>query len=181
MRYFILCVGMLLPLFSYAVEPAQCAPLFNTNMRLLHSDKMVNVCDLVKNHPVLIVNTASHCGFTPQFKGLEHIYQAYKDKGLVVLGFASDDFYQEANDENEAATICYVNFGVTFTVFAPTHVRGSDVNPVFAVLNKATSSPSWNFNKYLVDSHGKVVKKFGSMTKPDDADFIKAVESLIAQ
>lgn len=157
-----------------------CPAMFNTDMRLLHSDKSVNLCDVVQGHPVLVVNTASHCGFTPQFKGLEKLHQAYKDKGLVVIGFASDDFYQEANSEAEAATICYVNFGVSFTMVSPSHVRGDKANSVFAAINAQSSSPSWNFNKYLVDANGKVVAHFGSRVVPDDAKVLAAIDALLS-
>ena len=160
---------------------AACPAMFNVSMRLLHSQKSVNVCDIVRGHPVLVVNTASHCGFTPQFKGLEALHEKYKDKGLVVLGFASDDFWQEDKSEAEAAKICYVNFGVTFTVFAPTAVRGDDVNHVFAELNKQAGKPSWNFNKYLVDANGKVIEHFGSRVKPDSPKLTSAIDALLEQ
>jgi glutathione peroxidase len=128
----------------------------------------------------LIVNTASHCGFTSQFKGLEELNQQYKEKGLVIVGFASDDFKQEDNDESAAAGICFINFGVTFTMLAPTHVRGDQANDVFKYLNSAAGAPKWNFNKYLLGKDGKVIQHFGSMTSPDASALKKAIEEALA-
>jgi glutathione peroxidase len=125
------------------------------------------------------VNTASHCGFTKQFSGLEALHQKYKDRGFEVVGFASDSFKQESDTEEGAAEVCYVNYGVTFTMIAPTPVRGDDANPVFQHLNQAKSAPMWNFNKYLVDRQGNVIEKYGSMTRPEDADLAAAIEALL--
>jgi glutathione peroxidase len=181
MRLMMMLLLASLSVFVQAQTPVQktCAAMFNTEMRLLHSDKSVNLCDVVKNHAVLVVNTASHCGFTPQFKGLEKLHQTYKDKGLVVLGFASDDFYQEDDSESEAAKICYVNFGVTFTMLAPSHVKGDKANKVFAAINKQSKAPSWNFNKYLIDANGTVLEHFGSRVKPDDIKLAAAIEAAL--
>ena len=158
---------------------AECPDYLNHDLRKLHSRDMVNLCEVGAGKPMLIVNTASHCGFTPQFKELEVVYQQYRDKGLQVVGFASDDFKQEAKDEQKAADICYVNYGVTFTMLAPSHVRGKEANPVFLELANQSKAPSWNFNKYLVDSTGKVVKRFDSSTTPDSAVMRQAIESVL--
>ncbi len=175
----VLLAGMSMFVQAESTAKTECAAMFNTTLRVLHSEKSVNLCDVVKNHPVLVVNTASHCGFTPQFKGLEKLYQTYKDKGLVVLGFASDDFFQEDDSESEAAKICYVNFGVTFTMLAPSHVKGDEANAVFAAINKQSQAPSWNFNKYLVDANGVVVEHFGSRVTPDDIKLLAAIDALL--
>ncbi|WP_246125127.1 glutathione peroxidase [Exilibacterium tricleocarpae] len=142
--------------------------MFDAEMRLLHSSKTVNLCDLVEGKPVLVVNTASHCGFTPQFKALEAVHQQYGAQGLVVIGFASDDFRQEAKDEAEAAAICYKNYGVSFTMLAPSRVTGDRANAVFKAINRQSKQPDWNFNKYVIDKNGAVVQRFGSATKPDN-------------
>ena len=169
-----------MPVAAIAEEKTDCPVMFNTTMRLLHSQESVNLCDVVKGKKaVLVVNTASHCGFTPQFKGLEALYQQYKDKGLLVLGFASDEFWQEDKSEAEVAKICLVNFGVTFTMLAPTGVKGDDANPVFVQINQQADAPSWNFNKYLIDANGKVVQHFGSRVKPDDAGLKAAIEAVL--
>src|SRR5690606_26705968 len=135
--------------------------------RKLHSKDTVNICELMENKTVLVVNTASHCGFTSQFKGLEALHKKYKDQGLVVVGFASDDFKQEDGDEEKAAEICYLNYGVTFTMLAPTHVTGDQANPPFKALAQQSEQPKWNFNKYLLGKDGKVVEHFGSKVKPE--------------
>ena len=127
----------------------------------------------------LVVNTASACGFTPQFKGLEAAWQKYKARGLVVVGFASDDFNQEDADEAKAAEICFLNNGVTFTMLAPTHVKGREANPVFQELARQTKAPAWNFNKYLVRADGKVLQYMGSGVTPESSEFAAAVESLL--
>jgi glutathione peroxidase len=128
---------------------------------------------------LLIVNTASHCGFTPQFKGLEALHKKYQSRGLTVIGFPSNDFRQEAKDEAKTADICYVNYGVTFTMLAPSSVTGTDANPVFQELNRRAGEPSWNFNKYLVSADGEVVKHFDSGVTPDSAELTRAVAQLL--
>ncbi len=172
-----------LAFFSVAIAASMgasaCPDYLQGDYRMLHSKKTVNLCELTENKPVLIVNTASHCGFTSQFKEMEAVYERYKAKGLVVVGFASDDFKQEDDDEGKAATICYLNYGVTFTMLAPTHVKGKKANKVFKYLAKHSEAPSWNFNKYLVDKSGKLVEYFGSRVKPDDEKVIAAIEKQI--
>lgn len=158
---------------------AACPAYLDHSMRKLHSKDDVNFCQAFADQPLLIINTASHCGYTPQFKGLESLYQKYRDRGLAVVGFASDDFRQEANDEARAAEVCYVNYGVTFTMVAPSHVKGPDANPVFQALNSQSEAPGWNFNKYLVDRSGRVIQHFGSNTKPDSKVLEAAIESLL--
>lgn len=158
---------------------AACADMFDHEMRKLHSKQQVDICKLVGGKPALIINTASHCGYTRQFKGLEALYQRYKDQGLVVIGFASDDFNQEAKDEAKAADICYVNYGVTFTMLAPSAVKGEQANPVFKVLGEKSQSPKWNFNKYLVSNDGSLIQHFGSNVKPSDEKLNSAIESLL--
>lgn len=168
-------------LAAVAQADQKCPAWLDQNLRLLHSGTSKNLCDAYGGKPLLIVNTASHCGYTSQFSGLEAIHKKYKDRGLVVLGFPSNDFFQEEDKEEDAAKICYVNYGVSFDMFAPSHVRGSAANPVFAALGSAQRSPKWNFYKYLVDRDGRIVASFGSTTEPDDKTLIAAIETLVSQ
>ena len=151
-------------LFFGGAAVAGCPEYLNHDLRKLHSQELINLCEMSPGQPILIVNTASHCGYTKQFKGLQELNDQYRDQGRRVVGFAS---------------VCYVNYGVTFTMFAPTHVRGEDANPVFRELALQTEAPSWNFNKYVVDSTGKVVMHFDSSTSPDSPALKKAIESVL--
>lgn len=158
---------------------AVCTEIYDHKMRKLHSQEQVNICALIQDRPALIINTASHCGYTKQFKGLEDLHQQYKDQGLVVIGFASNDFNQEAKDEAKAADVCFVNYGVSFTMLAPSGVKGEQANPVFKGLAAQSKAPGWNFNKYLVNKSGEVVEHFGSSVKPEDAKLNKAIRSVL--
>ena len=124
---------------------------------------------------VLVVNTASKCGFTPQYKGLENVSQAYKDQGLVVLGFPCNQFgKQEPGDEDVISEFCELNFGVTFPLFKKVDVNGSDAHPLFVTLKKSapgllgSQGIKWNFTKFLLSADGQVVKRFAPTTKPED-------------
>ena len=135
-----------------------------------------------KGKVVLVVNTASQCGFTGQYKGLEELYRTYADRGLVVLGFPCDQFgHQEPGDEEEIATFCERNFGVTFPLFAKIDVNGPDAHPLYQWLRSEQSGLvgnkiRWNFTKFLIDPEGTVVKRYGSTTTPDQiADDIEAL------
>jgi len=175
----------LLVLFAFGVctistqSFAQCADWLNHNLKKVHSDERVDLCSLTEDQVVLIVNTASHCGFTPQFKGLEALYQAYQDKGLVVVGFPSNSFFQAAKSEAESAKVCYENYGVSFPVTQPVLVKGNQAHPIFKHLSAEAGAPRWNFNKYLVDKNGVVIKHFQSSDRPDSPDVRQAVEALL--
>jgi glutathione peroxidase len=158
---------------------AACPDILDQEMRVLGKTESVNLCDRYAGKPVLVVNTASHCGFTKQFKGLEALYQAYKDRGFVVAGFPSDDFRQEADDEAETAKVCYVNYGVTFDMYSKVHVKGDSAHPLFRAIAAQSEQPGWNFNKYLLDREGNVVANFGAMTAPDDDDLRTAIEKAL--
>jgi glutathione peroxidase len=159
---------------------ASCPPVLDHEMQKLRSSETVNLCEAYAGKPVLVINTASHCGFTPQFKGLEALYQDYKDQGLAVAGFPSDSFNQEADSAEKTAEVCYVNYGVTFDMYAEIPVKGSDAHPLFAQLADAQGAPRWNFTKYLIDRDGNVVAKWGSSTAPGDQELRGAIESALA-
>lgn len=181
MKLFNLLLGVIAMGLLSSTASAACEPQLQGDYRKLHSTDSVNLCSLVENKVTLVVNTASHCGFTKQFKGLEALHKRYKDKGLVIVGFASDDFNQEDKDESNAAGICFKNFGVTFTMLAPTHVKGAEANTLFQYLNVESGEPKWNFNKYLLGKDGKVIQHFGSMTEPDAKSLTKAIDEALAK
>ena len=156
-----------------------CPAFLDHDQRKLHSTETVNLCELAAGKPMLVVNTASRCGYTGQFEGLEALHKNYSEKGLVVVGFASDDFRQEADSEAEAATVCFKNFGVTFTMIAPGAVTGPEANPVFRAINEQSQPPRWNFTKYVIDRSGTVVESFPSRVRPQDPELIDAVESVL--
>ena len=155
--------------------------LNSSEKRLL--GKTENLCETYGGKVVLVVNTASHCGYTAQYEGLETLYKSYKDKGLVVLGFPSEQFGgQEFGDDAKIAEFCKANYGVTFPMFAKGGVKGGEANPLFKGLASTTGQePKWNFNKYLIGRDGKTVKHFGSNTKPQGEDFVKAIEAELAK
>jgi glutathione peroxidase len=173
----VLGVGASLPVTP--AESGDCPAFLNHEFQRLHSSERVNLCSAYGGKPMLIVNTASHCGFTPQFKGLEALHREFGERGLVVLGFPSNDFDQEAASQAETAEVCYRNFGVTFTMVAPSPVKGPDANPVFKELARQSREPGWNFNKYLVRPDGTVAGAFGSRVDPDSPELRTAIEQLL--
>jgi glutathione peroxidase len=132
--------------------------------------------DAYQGKTLLIVNVASKCGFTPQYKGLEALYEKYKDKGLVVLGFPCDQFgHQEPGDEKEIMQFCSLTYDVKFPMFAKIKVNGDDAHPLYKYLKSQekgflTSAIKWNFTKFLVDKTGTVLKRYGSMDTPDSIE-----------
>lgn len=177
-RWFSLPV--LLLAMSGSAFAADCPALLQGDLPKLRSKETIDLCQRYAGKPMLVVNTASFCGFAPQFKGLEALNQRYKGQGLEVLGVPSDDFKQESKDGEETAKVCYVNYGVTFTMTEPQAVRGNDATHLFKVLAEQSNPPRWNFYKYVVDRQGKVVASFSSMTKPDDPELLAAIEKAIA-
>ena len=129
---------------------------------------------------VLVVNTASQCGYTPQFGELQELHEDLAGEGLTILGFPSDSFAQELDDATAISEVCHRNFGVEFPMFARTEVTGEDAHPLFARLAEATGEePRWNFNKYLLARDGTVVGRFDSSDRPSDPAFRAQVEALL--
>lgn len=160
---------------------AACPPLLDSRMEtLMHGE--TSLCQY-SGKVLLVVNTASQCGYTPQYQGLEKLYRRYKDRGLVVLGFPSNDFGgQEPGSAKEIARFCEINYGVSFPMFAKTRVASEGGNPLYDRLARAAASrPQWNFHKYLVDRRGEKVLAFPSNVAPEDRRFIAEIERLLAQ
>ena len=129
-----------------------------------------------------MVNTASYCGFTPQYEGLEALHAKYAGRGLVVLGFPSNDFgQQEPEAGKQIADFCFNTYGVRFPMFSKSSVKGKAANPLFVALTQATgAAPGWNFHKYLIDRQGKAVASYNSETTPTSATLVAAVEKALA-
>jgi len=166
---------------SPALAVCQGSLLNHSEKRLLGNTE--NLCESFAGKVVLVVNTASQCGYTPQYEGLEALYRQYKDQGLVVLGFPSDQFGgQEFADDKRIAKFCKANFGVSFPMFTKTDVKGRKANPLFQALIASTGKPpSWNFNKYLIGRDGQSVVHYGSDTKPQSETLMQAIEAQLAQ
>jgi glutathione peroxidase len=171
-------LGLIVAPVSQSAQ-TECPAYLSHNVHKLRSQERINLCSEFRGKPMVIVNTASHCGFTPQFQGLEALHRRYMDQGLVVIGIPSNDFKQAAQDEETAARICFVNYGVTFTMLSQQKVRGPDAHPLFKELNRSAGPPSWNFNKYLIDRDGKVIERFDSTVEPMSAQMRAAVEKVL--
>lgn len=159
------------------------SPIYSFTMKTLDGkDKSLSE---YKGKVVLVVNTASFCGYTPQYKDLETVYKQYKDKGLVVIGFPANNFgKQEPGTNGDIATFCERNYGVTFPMFSKISVKGDDIHPLYKYLTTETpfkEEIAWNFTKFLVDKNGNVVAKFTSKVKPTEKEVLSKIDDLLAQ
>ena len=169
--------------FAKAAPPAaSCSPLLSHTLPRLQDEAPQSLCQY-QGKVILVVNTASFCGFTSQYEGLEKLYAKYKDRGLVVLGFPSNDFgQQEPGSNKDIADFCKNTYDVKFPMFAKSSVSGSNPNPLFKMLiAKTGTTPKWNFYKYLIDRNGNVVDSFGSMTKPASSSITGEIEKLLGE
>jgi glutathione peroxidase len=163
-----------------APAAAACPPLLDHRPLRLQDERPQHLCQYA-GRVLLVVNTASYCGFTKQFEGLEQLNARYAARGLVVLGFPSNDFRQEDADAKKIADVCFNTYGVKFPMFAVGPVRGGDAQPLFRQLAAATgNAPSWNFNKYLVGRDGVPIAHYGSMTAPTSGTITSAIERALA-
>jgi glutathione peroxidase len=159
----------------------ECPALLNHTFARLQDEKPQSLCQY-RGRVLLVVNTASYCGFTGQYRGLEDLYARYKDRGLVVLGFPSGDFMQEKKNNQEIAEFCENTFGVQFPMFAKSAVRGADASPFYRQLAQQTGvTPRWNFYKYLIGRDGQVVAAYGSTTGPGDRRLMAAIQEQLAR
>lgn len=167
-----------------STHAASCPALLDRSMLRLQDEKPQSLCQY-NGKVIVVVNTASHCGFTSQYKDLEALYARYRDRGLVVLGFPSNDFgSQEPGSNQEIAAFCSSTFGVKFPMFTKSRVSasaGADINPLYADLRKVTgSTPRWNFHKYVIARDGTTVESYSALTAPDDKSFVERIEKLLA-
>ena len=164
-----------------ALPAATCPALLQQSFNRLQDDKPQPLCQYA-GKVLLVVNTASYCGFTSQYEGLEALHAKYAAKGLVVMGFPSNDFgQQEPGSSGQIADLCFNTYGVRFPMFAKSAVVGRQANPLFASLTQATGkAPGWNFHKYLVDRQGRPVASFASEVKPSDPALLAAIDKALA-
>ncbi len=158
-----------------------CSGLLQQNVLRLQDEKPQSLCQY-SGKVVVVVNTASFCGFTPQYEGLEALHAKYKDRGLVVLGFPSNDFSQETGSNKQIADFCENTFGVKFPMFTKTSVSGKEASPLFRQLAEKTgTAPRWNFYKYVIARDGASVVSFNSMTEPTSQKFVSEIEKQLAR
>lgn len=182
LRFARLCGVMVLSMSAAWVHAGDACPeALNFKVTQLGTDNVVNLCEQYRDQVVVIVNTASKCGLTPQYEGLEALYSRYRERGLAVLGFPSNDFgSQEPGTENQIKDFCKMTYGVQFPMFQKTQVRADNADPLYQTLGRlAQQFPEWNFHKYLIDRSGKLVANFPSKMDPKDPAFVAAVEKLL--
>lgn len=162
------------------VYPA-CPESLDFHKRVLNGEQPVYLCDVMSGKVVLVVNTASKCAYTPQYDGLEKLHKRYKEQGLVVAGFPSNDFAgQEPGTEKQIQEFCRLTYAVEFPMFEKVRVTGTTADPFYQNLARATGEqPRWNFHKYLIDREGKVVASFPSQVTPDDKRLVNMIEELL--
>lgn len=162
-----------------AATPSDCPATLDYSFRRLSDARRVNLCAQYKGQVLLVVNTASYCGFTPQFKTLEALYKTYKDQGFAVLGFPSNDFgNQDPGTEKEIVEFCSLTYGVEFPMFEKVHAMKSAASPFYKTLGESAGEyPQWNFHKYLLGKDGKVLASFASHVSPTDKQITDLIES----
>ncbi|MFT5574279.1 MAG: glutathione peroxidase [Cryomorphaceae bacterium] len=176
-----LIAAIVVSLYAPIAAADGCPSLFNFSATKLRSAEQINFCEQFAGKALLVVNTASQCGFTPQFKGLESLHKTYGNK-LAVVGFPSNDFRQEHTDSEKVADVCYVNYGVTFTMLELSSVKGEGANAMFKQLARISGQePGWNFTKYLISADGKKVQHFSSSTKPTSKAVTEQIDKLLSE
>lgn len=154
---------------------AACAELYNHQLTTLQGEKL-NLCDY-QDKPILVVNTASKCGFTPQFEALEAMYSKYKKDGLLVIGFPSNDFKQEPGDNKQIGDFCKLTYAVKFPMMSKSNVTGANANPFYQqLIAKTGQAPQWNFYKYVIVPGGKQVFAFSSDVQPDSSEILTKIK-----
>ena len=162
-------------IMTSATVNAACSGIYNHQFTTLQGEK-INLCDY-QDKPILVVNTASKCGFTPQFEALEGLYSKNKDKGLLVIGFPSNDFRQDPGNNKEIGDFCKMTYGVKFPMTTKSSVSGANANPFYKELaEKSGTAPQWNFYKYVILPGGKEVFAFESTVLPNSADITNKIK-----
>lgn len=179
MRTLLIMITALMTIPAFACN----STLLDQNFRKLATEETVNLCQAYAGKVVLVVNTASKCGYTPQYEGLEQLFEKYQSKGLVVLGFPSNDFMgQEPGTEAEIQDFCRLTYDVKFPMFEKTPVKKDHAHPFYKQLAELSGTfPTWNFHKYLIGRDGKFITQFTPHTKPSDPMIITAIEQALHQ
>lgn len=171
-------LAIFLMLIAQQTFAVQCSPLLNRTITTLQGKK-INLCERA-GKPILVVNTASKCGYTKQFEKLEKMYDTYQKQGLLVIGFPSNDFNQELSSNKEIADFCMLTYNVKFPMSEPSSVTDSHQNSFYRELAKITGvKPQWNFHKYLIAPNGKTVYSFASATEPDSTEVMNALSPML--
>ena len=172
-------VGLFVTGIATGRAAGSCPPILNKTFPRLQDDSPQSLCQY-QGKVLLVVNTASYCGFTQQYEGLEKLYARFKDQGLVVLGFPSNDFgNQEPGTREQIAEFCTNTFGVKFPMFAKSSVRGQQSNALFSELSRLSDAPGWNFHKYLIDRQGRLVRSYASAVSPMSRSLVTDVERVL--
>lgn len=170
--------------FSPADQPKGISPLYNFTVTDIDGNDVT--LSEYRGKVLLIVNVASRCGYTPQYEGLQKIFEEYREMGLLVLGFPANNFgNQEPGSDEEIKEFCSLNYGVSFPIFSKISVKGADIHPLYQYLTSEETNPkfageiSWNFNKFLVDPSGKIIARFESKDKPESDEVVQAIEKAL--
>jgi len=179
--FYSLLYPLISPAYANDLSAQICTPASEFNKRRLASDRIDNICQQYAGKVMLIVNTASKCAFTSQYEGLETLYKRYRDQGLVVIGFPSNDFGgQEPGAEKQIQEFCVNTYAIEFPMYEKTRVSGESIDPLYqALINASGSKPRWNFHKYLVDRQGRLIDSYSSITKPLSTKLVTTIETLL--
>jgi glutathione peroxidase len=169
----------ILTLAFFSVTTLACSDILDSNLRILDSDDELNLCEYTGN-VILVVNVASRCGYTPQYAGLQRLYNKYKEDGLMVIGIPSRDFFQEYSAESKVAEFCSTEYGVEFPMFATAKVTGEKAHPFYKKLIAASGKePKWNFAKYLIGRNGQVIEHYKSSVTPESERLVSAIQAVL--
>ncbi len=178
MKFRILLAFLIMFLIKNSLYAKENLSLYDFSFKDIDGNE-VNL-DKFTGKPILIVNTASRCGYTPQYANLQNLFMEYKDSDLTIIATTSNSFYQEYENSEDIKKICLVNYGVGFVTSAPMNVKGSDAHPLYNWINEVyNKKPKWNFFKFLFNRNGELVESWSSMTKPDSDKITKKIDKLI--
>ena len=174
MKYLFILTSAIFSSFTFS-----CSDILDSTLRVLDSDDERNLCEYSGN-VILVVNVASRCGYTPQYAGLQRLYNTYKDDGFTVIGIPSRDFFQEFSAESKVAEFCSTEYGVDFPMFATAKVSGKKAHPFYKKLIAASGKePKWNFAKYLIGRDGQVIEHYKSSVTPESERLVSAIQSIL--